>query len=125
MVTQWSLSESKSPQVPRTLLSILAYLNNAVFWMVSTRPLTSKSSSPGTNPLVTVTAEPITIGITVTFMFHSFSVLWLGLGTYLSFHFLSVLPCSQLGQQSPLFGKFSSFFFFLTITRFGRLVEIR
>ena len=33
-------------QVSRTLLSILAVLNNAVVWMVSTLPLTSKFSSP-------------------------------------------------------------------------------
>ena len=45
----WSLSENKYPQVSRTLLSILADLNNAVVWMVSTCPLTSKSSSPLTN----------------------------------------------------------------------------
>ena len=32
------LSDSKSPQVSRTLLSILAVLNNLVVWMVSTRP---------------------------------------------------------------------------------------
>ena len=40
------LSDSKSLQVSRTLLSILAILNNAVVWMVSTRRPTSKSSSP-------------------------------------------------------------------------------
>ena len=54
MVFHWSLSDNKSPQVSRTLLSILAILNNAVVWMVSTRPPTSKSSSPFSNPLVTV-----------------------------------------------------------------------
>ena len=68
----WSLSDSKSPQVSRTLLSILAVLSNAVVWMVSTRPPTSKSSSPFNNPLVIVPNAPITIGIIVTFMFHSF-----------------------------------------------------
>ena len=72
MVYHWSLSDSKPPQVSRTLLSILAALNDAVVWMVSTRPLISKPSSPCTNPLVTVPRVPITIGITVTFMFHSF-----------------------------------------------------
>ena len=46
MVFHWGLSDSKSPQVSRTLLSILAVLNNAVIWMVSTRPPTSKSPSP-------------------------------------------------------------------------------
>ena len=72
MVFYWSLSDSKSPQVSRTLLSILAVLNNAVVWMVSTRPPISKSSSPFSNPLVTVPNAPITIVIIVTFMFHSF-----------------------------------------------------
>ena len=72
MVFHWSLSDNKSPQVSRTLLSILAVLNNAVVWIVSTRPPTSKSSSPFSNPLVTVPNAPITIGIIVTCMFHSF-----------------------------------------------------
>ena len=71
MVFQWSLSDSKSPQVSRTPLSILAVLNYVVVWMVSTRPPTSKSSSPFSNSLVTVPHAPITIGITVTCMFHS------------------------------------------------------
>ena len=72
MVFHRSLSDKKSPQVSRTLLSILAVLNNAVVWMVSTRPPTSKSSSPFSNPLVTVPKAPITIGIIVTCMLHSF-----------------------------------------------------
>ena len=71
MVFHWSLSDSKSPQVTRTLLSILTVLNNAVVWMVSTRPLTFKSFSPFNNPLVTVRNAPITIGIIVTYMFYS------------------------------------------------------
>ena len=50
----WSLSISKSPKVSRPLLNILVVLNTAVFWMVSTRPLTSKSSRPFNNPLVIV-----------------------------------------------------------------------
>ena len=33
-------------QVSRTLLSILAVLNNDIVWMVSTRPATSKSPNP-------------------------------------------------------------------------------
>ena len=59
-------------QVSRTLLSILAVLNNTVVWMVSTRPQISKSSSPFNNPLVTVPKAPITISIVVTFLLHSF-----------------------------------------------------
>ena len=72
MVFLWSLRDSKSPQVSRTLLSILANLNNGVVWMVSTRPLISKSSSPFINSLVTVPRAPIAIGINLTFMLHSF-----------------------------------------------------
>ena len=63
-----NLCDRKSPQVSRTLLSILADLNTAVVWMVSSQPLISKSTSP----FVTVLNAPITIGITVTFMFHIF-----------------------------------------------------
>ena len=72
MVFHWSLGDSKSPQVSRTRLSILAVLSDAVVWIVSTRPLTSKSSRTFNNPLVTVPNAPITIGTIVTFMFHSF-----------------------------------------------------
>ncbi len=71
MVFHWSLSDCKSPQVSRTL-RILADLNNVVARMVSTGPLISQFSILGTNPLVTVPSAPITIGITVTFMFHAF-----------------------------------------------------
>ena len=51
MIFNWSLSDKKFSQVSRTLLSILVDLNNGVVWMVFTRPLISKSSSPCTNPL--------------------------------------------------------------------------
>ena len=70
MVFHWNLNDNKSPQVSRTLLSILANLSNAVVWKVSTRPLFSKSSF--TNRLVIEPTTPITNGITVSFTFHSF-----------------------------------------------------
>ena len=88
MVFHWSLSDSKSPQVSRTRLSILAVLSNAVVWIVSTRPPTSKSSRPFNNPLVIVPNIPITIGTIVTFMFHSFFNS-LARSRYLSFFSLS------------------------------------
>ena len=117
MVSYWSLRDSKSLQVSWTLLRILADLNYTVVRIVSTRPLISKSSSSSINPLVTVPKAPITIGITVTFRFHSFSVPWQGRGTYFSFCFLSILLCGQPGQQV--------LFFLLIITRSGRLAKIR
>ena len=109
MVFNWSLSDSKFPQVSRTLLSILAVLNNAVVWMVSTRPPTSNSSSPFSYPLVTVPNAPITIGIIVTFMFHSF------FNSLTRSRYLSISSNSfsfilwSAGQQSRLFCKFSFF----------------
>ena len=77
--------------------------------MVSNHPLISKSPSSCTKPLFTVLNMPITIGIIITFMFPSFLVLWQGLSTCLSFHFLSVLPCCQSKWQIPLFVRFSFF----------------
>ena len=110
MVFYWSLSDSKSPQVSRTRRRILAVLSNAVVWIVSTRPPTSKSSRPFNNPLVIVPNAPITIGTIVTFMFHSFFNSP-ARSRYLSFffHFSSDLFCSPPGQQCRLFCKFSFF----------------
>ena len=67
-----SFRDSKCPQFFRTLLRILADLNNAVFRMVSTCPVIFKSSSPCINPLVTVSRAPIIISIIVTFILHRF-----------------------------------------------------
>ena len=72
MVFHRSLTDSKSPQVSRTCLRILAVLSNAVVWIVSTRPPTSKSPRPFNNSLIIVPKAPITIGTIVTFMIHSF-----------------------------------------------------
>ena len=84
MVFHWSLSDSKSPQVSRTHLSILAVLSNADIWIVSTHPPISKSSRPFNNPLVTVPNAQNTIGTIVTFIFHSFFIS-LARSRYLSF----------------------------------------
>ena len=72
MVFHWSLSDSMSPQVSRAFLSILAFHNNVVVWIVSTRSPTFKSSSPFSNPLVIIPNAPITIGIIDTNMLHNF-----------------------------------------------------
>ena len=47
MVFHWSLSDSKSPQVSRTLLNILAVLNNAVVWNNSALNCEAYSSFEG------------------------------------------------------------------------------
>ena len=120
MVFHWSLSDSKSPQVSWILLSILAVLNNVVVWMVSTCPLTSKSSSPFGNPLVTVPKAQITIGIIITCLFHSFFNS-LARSRYLSFFSYSFsFILWSAGQQSRQFYNFS--FFLLIIIRSGLLL---
>ena len=91
--------------------------------MVSTCPLISKCSSLCTNPLVTVPSALITIGITVTFMFHSFFQFSSKVLVLISFFvFLLFYPVvSQNGKVHYSAGCF----FLLTITRSGLLAEIR
>ena len=132
MVFHWILSDSKPPQVSRTLLSILAVFNNAVVWMVSTRPPTSKSSSPFSNPFVTFPNAPITIGIIVTCMFHSF-LNSLARSMYLSrfsHSFSFILWSARTAKSNILLVLFSFFFFFfllllLIIIKSGLLAGIR
>ena len=118
MVSHWCLSDSKSPQVSRILISILADLNIAVVWMVSTRPLISKSSGPCTNTLVTIPRTPFTTGIIITFMLHCFSIPKQGPDIYPSFRFLSILLRGQLEQQSTQFCTFSFIFFYFFLLLF-------
>ena len=112
----WSLIDGETPQVSWNLLSILAVFNNVVVWKVSTRPPTSKSTSPFDNPLVTVPKAPITIGIIVTFIFYSFfNFLARSRYLYFYFHFFTVLFCGQPEQQSRQFCMFASFCWFTKI----------
>ena len=126
MVFHWSLSDSKSPHVSRTLLSILAVLNNAVVWMVSTRPPTSKSSSPFSNPLVTAPNAPITSGIIVTCMFHSFFNS-LARSKYLSFlsHSFSFILWSAGIAKSTILQILFFLLLLLIIIKSGLLAGIR
>ena len=107
-----SQSDYKSTQVSRTLLSILADLNNAVVWVVSSRPPTFKSSSPFNNPLVTVPKATITI---VTYMFHNFFNS-LSRSRYLSFfsHSFSFILWSAGTAKSTIL-QILLFFFFLFV----------
>ena len=65
-----SLSDSKSPQDSRTLLSTILDLNSVVIWMVLILPLISNSFSLLSKHFVTDPRTPATIGITVTFIFY-------------------------------------------------------
>ena len=101
--------ESGWQQVSSSLQDSSQYSGRSVVWMVFTRLPNSKSSSPFSNHLVAVPNAPITIGIIVTCMFHSFFNS-LARSRYLSFfsHSFSLF-CGQPGQQSRQFCKFSSF----------------
>ena len=123
MISHRSLSDSKSPQVFWTLVSILANLNNAVVWMVSICPLIFKSSNARTDPLVHVPRVPITIGITVSLILHSFFSS-LAKSRYLSFILLSFnfTLWSSGTAKSTIWHVLC---FLLAITRSGHLAEIR
>ena len=123
MISHWSLTDSKFPQVSRTLLSILADLNNAVVWMVSTRPVIFQLSNLFTNLSVIVSRAPITIGIIITFMFHSFSCS-LARSRYLSFFLLSFYFTLWSARKAK-FTIQQVLFFLLIIIRSGHLAEIR
>ena len=114
MIFYWSLSGSKSPQVSRTLLSILVNLNDAVFWMVSAHPRISNSFNSLTKPLGIIPSALITTGITVTFMSFSFFSP-LARSRYLSlfffFDFYSQLKTAKSTSHQVLF--------LLTITKSG------
>ena len=129
MVFHRSLNDSKSPQVSRTRLSILAVLSNAVIWIVTTRPPTSKSSWPFNDPLVIVPKAPITIGTIVTFMFHSFfNSLARSRNLYFFSHSFSFIMWSAGTAKSTILHilfVFFVFFFFIIIIRSGLLAEIR
>ena len=93
-------SDSKSPQVSRTLLGILAELNNAIIWMVSVCPPIFNSSSLFRKSSGIVQSAPIIIGITVTFMFNGFF----------------------LGLRKVLYSAVSlSFFFFFRLSPFFKI----
>ena len=93
--------------------------------MVYTRPLISKSSSPCTKPLMTVPSAPITIGITVTFMFHSFFSP-LARSRYLSLFFAFFQWSAGMAKSTfRLVLFFFSFFFFFCWLSLGLVVWSR
>ena len=102
MVSHWSLSDQKSPQVS----SDLADLNNAEVWMVSTCPLSFTSSSAFTSPLRIVPSTPITIGITVTLLF-SLGEFFTPVVTGIVF-FLLKSETQQVSSGLQNFSKYSS-----------------
>ena len=116
MVFHWSLSDSKSPQVSKTRLRILAVLSNAVIWIVSTRSPTSKSSRPFNNPLVILPKVPITIGTIVTFMFQFSSKVEV---LILLFTFLQIYSVVRRDSKVDNFANSLFFYYYYKVWSFG------
>ena len=116
MSSHWSLSDIKFLQVSRTLLSILVYRNNAVVWMVFSRP-------PVLVPILwgLYQSAPITIGIIIISCFTDFqfpsNVLVL-IFLFAFFQFSSVVSRDRKIYYSQVL------FFVLIFTKSCRLVEI-
>ena len=90
----------------------------AVVWMVSIRPLISKSSNPCTNSF-----DDCIECINYSWYHRHFHVPYFFstlTRSYLSIHFLSVLPCSQRRQQNLLVGKLS---FFIALVIWSRSID--
>ena len=115
------MSDSMSPHVSRTLLSILADLNNAIFWMFSAFPPIFIIPNPMAKLLKIVPNVSITSGDTVTFQFLRFLVQWQDLSIcpfFAFFDFHSVVDRDGeirglSGLFFPFFFLFSFFFFFI------------
>ena len=119
MVFHWDVSDNKSPQVSRTLFSILADLNNIVFWMVLSSYFQMHQSLYQSFGDCTGCVN----NNSYHRHFHVPCFFQQSLCTYLTFHLPLVLLSGQPEQQSSQFGSFSCFF--LTVTSSGRLSKIR
>ena len=107
-----SLSDNKSPQVSRTLISILADLISAVVWIEWILPLISNSSSVFSRHLRSFSRAQTTISVTVTLVFHTFFSSPARSKHLFSFHFISFFPHGLQERQNLLNEKFFSSSFF-------------
>ena len=123
----WSLSDSKSPQVSRTLLNILAVLNNVV---VGWSPLVLLFPSPPV-PLIIFwwlyqkhQSRLVWLSSSCSMVFFQFPIL---IFTFFQFYFVVSQDSKVHNFASSLSLSlfFFSFFFLLIIIRSGLLVEIR
>ena len=120
MVSHWILSDNKSPQVSRTLLSILANLSNALVWMIPLVLLFSNTPVP--LPIFWLLYEKhqlqlVSPSLSCSPIFSNF----LERSRYLSFFSLSF----NFTQWIPKSTILQVFFLLWIITRFSRLAEIR
>ena len=104
MIPYWSLSDNNSLEVSRTLLSNRADPNNAVVWVVSTRPFISKSSSlfithlvsPSLSCLIAISIFcKVNLFILLFFQFHSVVIWDSKVHNSARFFFLWIIPRSK------------------------------
>ena len=81
--------------------------------MVSSCPFISKSSCPFTNPWGIVQSAPTTIGVTVTFTFHSFFSSLARSGCLSLFSLSFIFPLCYAWTAKSTIRQFLFFFFFL------------
>ena len=72
MVFHWNLSDCKSTQISNFIQSVLTDFSGAVVGMVSICPLIFSSLSLFSRIFRIIPRAPITIGIMVSFIFHTF-----------------------------------------------------
>ena len=109
MTFHWSMNDSKSPQVSKTLFSILVDLNSAVVWMVSAGSPISNSSNLFIRPLEIVPGASSTVTVILYSLFCS-----LARCKYLPVFSLSLIfTLSSAGRQSLLVDRYS--FVLLTV----------
>ena len=113
MVFNLSLTFSKSLRLSRTLLSILDNLNISLVWMVLILPLISSSSSLRSKLLGPFQLQLVSPSTSCSIFFYSRA--------------RSKYFFAQVRQNVKIykFVFFYSFFYFLIISRSGRLAEIK
>ena len=122
MVSHWSLNDSKSPQVFRTLLSIVTDLNNTLDWMISICLPISNSYSPLSKPLGQFELPQLQLVSLSPSWFKIFLVLWPGLGNCVSLYFLWFSVCVPRWQKIYLT---TNSLFVVTSSKSGILIKIR
>ena len=109
--------------VSRTLLIILSVLTNVVVWWSRFVRQLPSPPAPFSNQLLTVLNAPITIGMIVTCIFHSFLKSLQGRGTFLLFAFFQFYSVVSWDSKVNNFAIFLLFWLLLSLVFWQRLYD--